>query len=236
MMRETDIKSARAPTLTRRNVLIGAGLAGVSALAHGMIPHRHFDLLGKGKLEQLIPNQLGAWKFVSKSGLVVPPQDQLANAVYSQLLTRVYTSENRLPIMLLVAQSGAEDGVLQIHRPEFCYPAGGFTLSNSRVHLIDMPDGHHIPTRVFTASGVSRTEQLLYWTRIGRDLPTSWAEQRLSVAEANLRGEIPDAVMVRISAVSSDPDAIAQVDEFARLMIGSLTPKSRPILIGSHLA
>ncbi len=86
---------------------------------------------------------------------------------------------------------------------------------------------------MFTATGVDRTEQLVYWTRIGRDLPTSWVDQSLSVAKANLRGEIPDAVMVRISTASQDPAVIGQIDEFARTMIAAIAPKNRPILVGT---
>jgi EpsI family protein len=136
-------------------------------------------------------------------------------------------------MMLLVAQSPGQDGVLQVHRPEFCYPAGGYRMSGSRVHTIDLPDNQRVPTRFFTATSPERTEQMIYWTRIGRDMPTTWVQQRLSVAEANLRGEIPDAVMVRISVATSDPAAISQIDEFAHLLIAGLPPKSRPVLIGT---
>lgn len=235
-MHEGKITGTRAPMMSRRNVLLGGALLGTAALAHGMVPRRHYDLLGKGKLEDIVPTDVGPWKFYSKSGLVIPPSDQLSLATYSQLLTRVYTSNDRAPIMLLIAQSAGQDGMLQIHRPEFCYPAGGFRLSNSRVHTIGLPNHRDIPTRMLTATGVDRIEQILYWTRIGRDLPTSWAAQRISVAAANLRGEIPDAVMVRVSTISADPAAIAQADEFARNLINGLNPKARPVLLGAEAA
>lgn len=235
-MHEGRIKRAMTMPTSRRHVLIGAGLLGTAALARGMVPTHNFDLLGKGKLEAMVPNEIGPWRFASKSGLVIPPQDQLADQLYDQLLTRVYTADGRPPMMLLIAQSPGQDGVLQIHRPEFCYPAGGFALTEGGVHVIRTPDGRGIPTRVFTATGIDRTEQLAYWTRIGRDLPTSWAQQRWSVAKANLRGEIPDAVMVRISTVSSDPTVIAQIDLFARQMLASVASKNRAVLIGSAAA
>lgn len=231
-MHEARIKGMMARPLARRHLLIGGGLLATAVLARTMVPRLSIDLLGEGKLEAMIPDQVGPWQFASKMGLVIPPQDQMVTATYAQLLTRVYTAEDRLPMMLLVAQSPGQDGVLQIHRPEFCYPASGYELTESRVHDIALAADRNIPTRVFTATGPGRIEQLAYWTRIGRDLPTSWAQQRLAVAEANFRGEIPDAVMVRISTISPDPGAIGQIDEFAKQLIAAVPAPARPVLIG----
>jgi EpsI family protein len=221
---------------SRREMLIGAGLLCTAAVSHAMIPRTSIDLLGEGKVDDIIPEQVGPWSFLSKSGLVVPPSDQLSEKLYAQMLTRVYTADNRAPMMLLIAQSPGQDGVLQVHRPEYCYPAGGYQLVDSRVHQIEFRDGVALPTRAFTAVSPERTEQLLYWTRIGSALPTSWAEQRLEVAKANLRGEIPDAVMVRVSAISTDPAALNQVDEFTRAMVAAMKPKDRQILLGTAIA
>lgn len=230
-------KPAPDMRLSRRHLLIGAGLLGTAAVARGMVPRTPYDLLGKQKLETMIPEKIGPWAFASKTGLVIPPQDELVAMTYAQLLTRVYTSADHLPMMLLVAQSPGQDGVLQIHRPEFCYPASGYTLTQAPMHAMQVAPGQPVPTRAFTATGADRIEQLAYWTRVGRELPTSWAQQRWAVAEANFRGEIPDAVLVRISTVSPDNDqAFEQIEEFARMMVASVAPKSRPVLVGSATA
>ena len=82
------------------------------------------------------------------------------------------------------------------------------------------------------ASNGARTEQLLYWTRCGDHLPTTWREQRLAVAVDNLKGRIPDAVMVRVSTISNDRRAaLASIDEFIREMLGSMTPDIRRVFI-----
>ena len=169
---------------------------------------------------------------MSKSGLVVPPADQLRDQIYAQLLTRVYTAAAHPAIMLLVAQSPGQDGVLQIHRPEVCYPAGGYRLTNFRRHEIVLGPDRALPTRVFTAIGPDRTEQLLYWTRIGVDLPTTWLEQRAAVAKANLRGDIPDAVLTRISTVSNDPATLTSLDLFAKELVAASSPTIRSVLTG----
>lgn len=218
--------------LSRRAVISGVALAGASAAAYALLPHRQIDLFGKQKLEELVPTKVGPWSFVSRSGLVVPPADSFQASIYNKVLTRVYSAADRPPVMLLIAQSAAQDGLVQVHRPEVCYPAGGYALSGSRVHPIVLPNSAAIPTRAMTATDGQRIEQLLYWTRIGSDLPTDWTHQRLAVAEANLRGEIPDGVLVRLSALSPDPASIGELDRFVVEMLEAMPTRARAALVG----
>jgi EpsI family protein len=218
--------------LTRRKVIMGSALLASAGAAAAMVPRRAVDLLGDRKLEAIIPQKIGPWSFYSKSGLVVPPSDELSDALYAQLLTRVYVAAEQLPIMLLIAQSGFQTGVLQVHRPEVCYPTGGYELSAPSSLDVDTSRGK-LSTVAFTATADARTEQLIYWTRVGRDLPSSWSEQRWSVAKANLRGELPDAVLVRISTVSPDEDqAFSVLETFARDLIGAVPASARQFLTG----
>ena len=217
--------------LTRRKFALGLVFAGVAGAAAARQPSTHVDYLGKRKLEDILPQKIGQWTFVSTSGLVVPPEDQLSRALYSQLLTRVYDGEDGSAMMVLVAQSGSQTGILQIHRPEICYNAGGYALSDVEPHVIELPR-REVPTMSMAASNGARTEQLLYWTRVGDHMPTSWRQQRLAVAVDNLKGRIPDAVMVRISTISNDRRAaLASIDEFIREMLGSMTPDVRRVFI-----
>lgn len=218
--------------ITRRKFALGLAFASVAGVAAARQPSRNVDYLGKAKLEDVLPEKVGRWTFVSNSGLVVPPEDQLARALYSQLLTRTYMDEAGNGIMLLVAQSGSQSGILQIHRPEFCYTAGGYTLTPSVPHPVQLP-GRELPALSISATREARTEQIVYWTRIGNHLPTSWTQQRLAVAMDNLKGYIPDAVMVRVSTYGNDkPLAFADVDEFIRALMAKVTPQVRRVLIG----
>jgi EpsI family protein len=218
--------------ITRRKFALGLAFASVAGVAAARQPSKNVDYLGKAKLEDVLPEKVGRWTFVSNSGLVVPPEDQLARALYSQLLTRTYMDEAGNGIMLLVAQSGSQSGILQIHRPEFCYTAGGYTLTPSVPHPVQLP-GRELPALSISATREARTEQIVYWTRIGNHLPTSWTQQRLAVAMDNLKGYIPDAVMVRVSTYGNDKAlAYADVDEFIRALMAKVTPEVRRVLIG----
>ena len=217
--------------LTRRKFALGLAFAGAAGVAAARQPNIHVDYLGKNKLDKILPEEIGRWTFVSSSGLVVPPEDQLSRALYSQLLTRVYSSADGSLMMLLVAQSGSQTGILQIHRPEICYNAGGYQLSDIGPHTVKLPWGA-IPTMSMSAQNGSRMEQLAYWTRIGKHMPLNWRQQRLAVAMDNLSREIPDAVMVRVSTISNDRQAaLASIDEFVVAMLSSLTPQMRRVFV-----
>ena len=229
----SEEREDRHAGLTRRKFALGFAFATVAGVAAARQPSKTVDYLGKDKLEKLLPEKIGRWTFASNSGLVVPPEDQLAQALYSQLLTRVYTSATGTPIMLLVAQSASQTGILQIHRPEFCYTAGGYELSPSSPHRVSLPPNGTLPALSISASMRGFTEQIVYWTRVGEHLPQSWTQQRLAVAMDNLRGVIPDAVMVRVSTYGNDKvAALAEIDDFIRTMIGSVAPSTQRVLIG----
>jgi EpsI family protein len=220
----------RTPALSRREFGIGLACAGAAGAAAAGLPRDNLNLLGNAKLEAVIPQAMGPWRFVSSSGLVVPPEDQLSRALYSQLLTRVYSNGSGSSVMLLIAQSASQTGILQIHRPEICYAAGGYQLSRVRNHRLQMR-GVDIPAIMLSATTGDRTEQIVYWTRIGRHLPTSWVQQRLAVAIDNLHGIIPDAVLVRISTLGSDPyAAVTLIDGFLEAVFQSVSASTREFL------
>ena len=217
--------------LSRRKFALGLVFMSAAGVAAARQPTQNIDYLGKHKLEEVLPEKIGQWKFITSSGLVVPPEDQMSRALYSQLLTRVYSDGENAPIMLLVAQSASQTGILQIHRPEICYTAGGYRLSAIEPHAIALPTGP-LQTISLSANADGATEQIVYWTRIGDHLPTSWREQRIAVAMDNLRGRIPDAVMVRVSTYGNDKVAArASIDRFVRAMMNSIPPSMQRVFI-----
>jgi len=220
-----------ASMVDRRKVLVGLLFCSSAAVAAWRQPTKRLDYLGKAKLEDIVPKTIGKWKFVAASGLVVPPEDQLSKLIYSQMLTRVYFDGENPPIMLLVAQSGSQTGVLQIHRPEFCYTAGGFQLTAAPPQQIAV-GSKVLTTTSLDATAEGRTEHIAYWTRIGDRMPLSWKAQRWAVAEQNLRGIIPDAILIRISTVNPDGRAArAEIEEFTGAMVETVAPNWRSVFI-----
>ena len=219
--------------LSRRNLLIGIALAGASGIAFTRQPAVANPVVPKKLFEAWVPRRFGRWDTVSQSGVVLPPPDALSDRLYDNLVTRVYAAPNLPPVMLLLAYNNAQDGVLQVHRPEFCYPVGGFELSETRDIMLKA-DGQAVPANIFTATAPNRVEQVAYFTRLGAAYPRKWSEQRLAVMRANLAGDIPDGMMMRVSALGIDQDeAQALLGDFSRQFIESANPRLQRLLLGA---
>lgn len=227
----SELGPATGVDRSRREMLIGAGCLATAAVAFARLPRRHVAYLGEGKLEQLVPARFAGWEFATQSGFILPPEDQLKDQIYSQLLTRTYTRSGGNEIMLLIAYNAAQDGVVQIHRPEVCYPASGFRLIENQEHATRLSNTIVIPSRYIMAENAVRREKIVYWTRIGDDFPRKWAEQRRAVFEQNLRGDIPDGLLIRISSVSQDIGAEG-LDQFARDLFANLGQTMKMVLGG----
>jgi EpsI family protein len=221
----------RTRRLSRREVVAGLAMLSAAGIAVARKPDIRLDYLGKHKLDDVVPDRIGRWNFVSTSGLVVPPQDQLVLALYSQTITRVYTDGDK-QVMLLIAYSASQNGFLQVHRPEFCYTAAGFTLSDFAQHEVPLGPGKALPVNTMTAVRDSGGEKLLYWVRIGNHIPLSWAKQKLVFAEDNLRRLVPDSVLVRMSTPLGSSDApMSLLNEFVRDMIEAVAPPMRRVFV-----
>ncbi len=224
--------------MRRREILAGIACLGGAACAAALRPRERVSLIGEAQLERLIPARCGAWTMVPGGGVVVPEgDDSLAARLYSQIVTRIYAGPEGAAVMLLVAYGDTQSDLLQLHRPETCYPAFGFDVTRSRLVPVALAGGDALPARFLTARRSDREERILYWTRIGEHLPQSNRAQRLVRLEDQIDGLIPDGVLVRISTLDADDAAaIGHAQAFARAMLGAMTPLGRRALVGSRLA
>lgn len=223
----------RFANFDRRKVILGLTIAAASAVAQARMPAPNRPRIENEDFLALIPKRIGNYTFNTESGLVLPPPDALSARLYDNILTRTYTGSDGAMIMLLIAYNNMQDGVLQLHRPEVCYPAGGYDLTP--VRPIDVPMGGRepLPGQIFGAFSEQRNEVVLYWSRVGDAFPRRWIDQRLSVAEANLKGVIPDGVLVRVSTIASDINLVEpQLMAFTRALRDASGPRARQILFG----
>ena len=236
MTDETEPRAAVPFVLGRRHVLIGGAMLAASGLALARMPSAQAAPIAKTRFDNWVPDVVGPWRFVTESGVILPPPDALSDRLYDNIVARVYDAPEQPSMMLMVAYNNIQDGVLQVHRPEVCYPTGGYELTPTREY--ELPLGNRtVPANVFAASGPDRTEQILYWTRLGDAFPRSWIEQRLAVARANVAGQIPDGVLVRLSLLGNDPQsALPLLERFARKFLDASPPPLRRILIGQMVS
>ena len=216
----------------RRHFLIGGAMLAASGMALARMPSAQAAPIAKDRFDDWVPDMVGPWRFATVSGVVLPPPDALSDRLYDNIVARVYEAPELPSMMLMIAYNNVQDGVLQVHRPEICYPVGGYELTPTREYRLSIRN-RAVPANVFAASGPDRTEQILYWTRLGDEFPRSWIEQRMAVARANVAGRIPDGVLVRVSLLGNDPvAALPLLERFARGFLDASPQPLRRILIG----
>jgi EpsI family protein len=223
---------------SRRDLVLGLPLLAAAGAAYALKPRNRMNLLGDRKLEDVVPIRIGAWEVTPSNALVLPdaPEGSLAAQLYDQQLSRLYTSETELPVMLVIAYGSTQSDLLQLHRPENCYRALGFEITASR--RVDLPvAGVTVPMRALTANATDRVEPILYWTRLGDRLPTSNNEQRIMKLRTEMEGYIADGVLVRLSTVGDpSPETFAGLERFARELLKTLPPYGREALVGRPAA
>jgi EpsI family protein len=224
--------AARAPGQTlrvdRRQFVLGGALLATVAASLALKPKRIRSPLAPGMLDRAVPTTIGPYHFVSDNGLVLPPQDEITERIYDQVLTRVYQADGLPAMMLLVAYGSAQDYTLQAHLPEVCYPSSGYTLTAlERVPIALHPGGTETAT-FLSAERPDRTEQVLYWMRIGDRFPATLTQERLAVMGANLMGTLPDGILVRLSTIAPDAAAaLPQLKAFNQALLGVLKVDGR---------
>ena len=219
--------------LTRRHLLMGGALLAVSGIALARTPKRRYPDLSDKQFETLFPSSFGDWKTEPVSELVLPPESDLANALYQHILTRTYVNSQGVAVMFLAAYNSMQLNNVQLHRPEICYYASGFSIEESAAQTITLRNNVQIPARTVTAVQGTRMEHILYWTRIGDNFPQSWSAQRIAMTKANLEGYLADGLLLRISVISKDRSkALLDMESFVSDMIASTTERTRHLLIG----
>jgi EpsI family protein len=225
--------------LRRRELLLGVPLLAAAAGAYALTPRERLNLLGDKKLEKAVPLSIGPWSVTASNAVVLPDaaEGSLSARLYDQTVSRLYTSDSELPVMMVIAYGSTQSDQLQLHRPEVCYTAVGFEITDARQVMVPITGSANLPARELVARNNDRVEPILYWTRVGDFLPTSGSEQRLMKLRSEIQGYVADGVLVRLSSVGEPtPELFASLARFAREMLAATYAPALPALVGRPLA
>jgi EpsI family protein len=223
----------------RRELLFTAACASAAGVAYALEPKRRLSLLKSGeKIDDIVPVRFGDWSSEHSDGLVQPKAEGLAATLYSEMVGRVYRDEvTGEQIMMLIAYGDTQSDLLQLHRPEVCYPALGLELQSVQPGEMKLAGGALLPVRRIVAKGSGRYENVVYWTRMGEYLPKSAGDQRKIRFKTATEGYIPDGVLVRFSVLGEDAKAaFALMDRFVPELLAATPAVQRNALIGTALA
>jgi EpsI family protein len=229
--------------IPRRDFLVGAGCAAALGGAEYLRPRKTIKLLRDGEaMKSVIPARFDEWSLGEGGDIVLPETPgSLASRLYSDRVARTYRRgpmDQGDDVMLLAAYGAAQSDVLQLHRPEVCYPAVGFLITMRRLFDLPVAEGVTVPAVMLSARSGTRIEDVVYWTRLGEGLPQTASDQRWARLKTAMQGYVGDGVLVRSSIVRTDPDAdgFATLTRFMSEMILATKAVDRAALIGTSRA
>ena len=186
-------------------------------------------------LEQNIPNQFADWKIDPNIAPITTAADLQSklDQLYSEILSRSYVNNKGEQIMLSIAYGRNQGGDgTQVHRPEYCYPAQGFKLSDTQDAVLQYKQ-YNIPTRQLLATNGLRVEPVMYWVTVGETALRSGWERKFTQIKYGLKGTVPDGLLFRVSSISNDKNAAYQLQEkFTNDLLNAVSDETRSRLIG----
>lgn len=217
------------------SIILGVTMATSAVLAYALTPRvKIADAKEKFSLEAMIPERFGEWQ-VDRSVIplqVDPATQAKLDKIYNQTLSRTYINRDGDRVMLSMAYGGDQSDNMGVHKPEVCYGAQGFEISQSREDALKTDQGALPIKRLMAISG-PRHEPITYWITVGDKAVMPGMDQRLMELKYGLTGAVPDGMLVRISTIEREPENAYKVhDRFVNDMLRAMDERSRIKLAG----
>jgi EpsI family protein len=223
-------------------VLASIAILGAAVLAQVLQPR---ELMARTSaspsLDQVIPKKFGQWTLVPEISPVAPAEpegyvqpDPKSERIYSQEVGRGYKDAHGNIVMLMVAYGPVQNYRLKAHRPEMCYTAAGFRISDKTGAELGYHEGT-APLKMtrLIAERESRFEPVTYWMRVGNDVTNGIVDRQLIRLKYGLSGIIPDGALIRISTVGLPQEASFKLqDQFIRDLLAAIPPQELKFFVG----
>lgn len=185
-------------------------------------------------LDGLIPNELPGWR---EDKYIVPVQvseglkETLAKT-YDQVITKTYYNSQGYRVMLSIAYGKSQTKALQVHKPETCYSAQGFMITDVNNLTLNL-FSRTIKTRRVIASQGNRIEPITYWIRYADKTTYGGIEQTINRVTYGLKGTLPDGLLFRVSSIDNDKShAYKEQLAFINDLMGHLNEDEKSFLMG----
>lgn len=188
-------------------------------------------------LQTMIPRQFADWR-IDDSVVPVQPAPEVQaklGQIYDQTLSRTYVNSQGQRIMLSIAYGSNQSDSVQVHRPEVCYTAQGFAVSEEAFGTVATDQGLLPVKRLLASHQGLRTEPITYWITVGNEATYVGIRQKLVQLKYGLIGQIPDGILVRVSSIDRNKSAAYALQEaFIQNMLKALSSRDR-LHIAGHI-
>lgn len=204
---------------------------GASVAATMLTPTRWMsEEAQRAPLEQALPKSFGDWRVdaAGAAAVINPQTQQVLDKIYSDMLSRTYVDSKGYRVMLSIAYGKDQRDSMQLHYPEVCYPAQGFTVLSNNIARVETGFSTLDVRRLVTNLGGRRPEPVTYWTTVGNQAVIGGNDKKMAEMSYGFRGLIPDGLLFRVSSIDPVPaEAFAAQDRFVRDLVRALGPVER---------
>jgi EpsI family protein len=222
----------------RKALVLAASMGAAAALAAFGKPVPYADGAAPVDLDSLVPRAFGDWRVDAASEAFVRPATRQGKVyqVYDQVLERTFINSKGQRIMVSAAFGRNQSAGMQMHRPEVCYPGGGFKVEGLEPVQLTLAGQAVAATRLH-AFLPGRSEPITYWTLLGDEIVTGSGAFRLRQFSFGLRRRLLDGLLMRVSSIDAQPArAYALQSKFADELVRAMRPAERVKLIGNASA
>lgn len=188
------------------------------------------------QLDQQVPKSFGQWTEDLMQVPVLPnPQAQATlDALYSATLARTYRNMAGQRVMLSIAYGSDQSSeATSVHRPEFCYSAQGFKVSNLGESVATIGQRKLNVQRLVGVLG-NRHEPITYWITMDETATLPGFSRKYEQMRYGLRGQIPDGLLFRVSSINNDEaESFRLQEQFLNDLASSMEPSILKRYFGS---
>lgn len=227
--------------IERRQILRAASLlaiCGATAFtSRRYIPKRLYaDEVPVGRLDLMVPRQFNQWSVRADIEALMLNPDLRAEVdrSYDATLARTYVGPGNREVSLALAYVRQVSDERQIHSPENCYPAQGYSVHERSIRVVEV-QGKTVSIARFEAIGGGRRELVNYWIVEGPSIASSHLQRKLNRLQLGLRGFVADGLLVRVSSSLQREVAATDIDSFISALLAAAPESFRRRLLGNLL-
>ena len=209
------LEQPRTPPIGQAILIAVLMMASAFAATTFTPTQRLADLKPKIQLDRQIPKSFGEWTEDLMQAPVLPNPEVQAklDGLYSSTLARTYRNKAGERVMLSIAYGSDQSSeTTAVHRPEFCYSAQGFKVTNLGETTANIGVRNIQVQRLVGVLG-KRSEPITYWITLDETATLPGMSRKYEQIRYGLRGQIPDGLLFRVSSINSDEQASFKLQE-----------------------
>lgn len=205
--------------------------------AEALLPHKFWsDEIGDPQYTDLLPQQFGQWETLpnASAAVVNPVQAEMLDRIYTQTVARAYRHRQTGRVIMVSLAYGKDQSTdTKLHTPDMCYASQGFRVDDKVKVSLQTPWGH-LPAIQLKATMGQRSEPLTYLIRTGNTVTDGSLPRNLERLRLALNGYKMDGLLIRVSEITQDTDALQLQAGFLNELFASMSDAVRAKFIGGQ--